>query len=51
MASHGNSTLWQQSKQMSGLVAIICEMQSDRYDFFLDEMIKHKNCLIIKELK
>lgn len=34
-----------------GFQTIIREMQVDRYEFFLDEMIKRRNRLIIKELE
>lgn len=34
-----------------GFQAIVREMQVDRYEFFLDEMIKRRNRRIIKELQ
>lgn len=34
-----------------GFKAIAREMQADRYDFFLDEMIKRRNRLIVKDLE
>lgn len=33
-----------------GLLAIMQDMQADRYDFFLDEMIKWWNRIIVREL-
>lgn len=36
---------------IGGYQPIVREMRADRYDFFLDEMIKLKNRLIIKELE
>ncbi|EJD36736.1 hypothetical protein AURDEDRAFT_73897, partial [Auricularia subglabra TFB-10046 SS5] len=35
---------------MGGFRAIVCEMRRERYNFFLDKMIKHRNRLIIAEL-
>jgi len=34
-----------------GFLAIVRDMQADRYEFFLDEMIKRRNRLIVKELR
>jgi hypothetical protein len=34
-----------------GFLAIVQNMQADRYEFFLDEMIKRRNHLIVKELQ
>jgi hypothetical protein len=34
-----------------GYQAIVQEMQVDIYEFFLDEMIKHRNRLIIQDLQ
>jgi hypothetical protein len=34
-----------------GLLAIVHNMQADRYKFFLDEMIKQWNRMVVKELK
>jgi hypothetical protein len=34
-----------------GFLAIVRDMQADRYEFFLDEMIKWQNRLIMKELR
>ncbi|KAF9522001.1 hypothetical protein CPB83DRAFT_911574 [Crepidotus variabilis] len=34
-----------------GFQSIVREMQADRYDFFLDEMIKRRNRILIKELE
>ena len=34
-----------------GFLAIVRNMQADRYEFFLDEMIKRRNHLIVKELQ
>lgn len=34
-----------------GFLAIIRDMQSDRYEFFLDEMIKRRNRMVVKELQ
>ncbi|EIN03778.1 hypothetical protein PUNSTDRAFT_77731, partial [Punctularia strigosozonata HHB-11173 SS5] len=33
-----------------GFAAMVREMRDDRYDFFLDEMIKHHNRLVVHEL-
>ena len=33
-----------------GFQSIVREMQADRYDFFLDEMVKCRNRILIKEL-
>jgi len=35
---------------IGGYQAIVREMQADRYDFFLDEMVKRRNRIITKEL-
>jgi hypothetical protein len=34
-----------------GFLAIVRDMQADRYEFFLDEMIKRRNRMVVKELK
>jgi hypothetical protein len=34
-----------------GFLAIVRDMQADRYEFFLDEMIKQRNRMIVKEPK
>ena len=34
-----------------GFLAIVHDMQADRYEFFLDEMIKRRNRMIVKELR
>ena len=34
-----------------GYQALVREMQVDRYNFFLDEMIKHRNRVIVKDLQ
>lgn len=34
-----------------GFTVIVRDMQSDRYEFFLDEMIKWRNRMIVKELQ
>jgi hypothetical protein len=33
-----------------GFAAIVREMREDRYDFFLDEMIKHHNRFVVDDL-
>ncbi|KDR69492.1 hypothetical protein GALMADRAFT_77432, partial [Galerina marginata CBS 339.88] len=46
-----SSAAKQANTWFGGFQAIIQEMQVDRYEFFLDEMIKQRNRMIIKELK
>ncbi|KAI0310867.1 hypothetical protein OF83DRAFT_1252236 [Amylostereum chailletii] len=36
---------------IGGFGAIVREMRPDRYDFFLDEMIKHRNRMIVDDLR
>ena len=33
-----------------GFLAVVRDMQADRYEFFFDEMIKRRNRMIVKEL-
>lgn len=33
-----------------GFLAIVRDMQADRYEFFLEEMVKRRNRMIVKEL-
>lgn len=47
-----NSSIAEQTNVWFGGFHSICrEMQVDRYNFFLDEMIRRKNQLIIEKLK
>lgn len=36
---------------LGGFQAIVREMREDRYDFFLDEMIKQRNRMFIADLR
>lgn len=48
---HFNSSAAEQANAwMSGYQAIVREMWVERYNFFLDEMVKRQNRIIIKEL-
>lgn len=33
-----------------GFLTVVHDMQADRYEFFLDQMVKHQNRMIVKEL-
>jgi hypothetical protein len=47
-----NSSAAEQSNVwIGGYQAIVREMEADRFEFFLDEMIKRRNRLIIQQLK
>jgi len=46
-----SSAAEQTNAWFGGYQAIVREMQADRYEFFLDEMIKRRNRLIIKDLE
>lgn len=46
-----SSAAEQTNAWFGGYQAIVREMQGDRYDFFLDEMIKRRNRLLVSELK
>lgn len=46
-----SSAAEQANTWFGGFQAIVREMQVDRYEFFLDEMIKRRNRMIIKELQ
>ncbi|KIM77020.1 hypothetical protein PILCRDRAFT_77240 [Piloderma croceum F 1598] len=47
-----NSSTAEQANAWYGVfLAIVQDMQADRYEFFLDEMIKQRNRMIVKELK
>ncbi|KDR68401.1 hypothetical protein GALMADRAFT_231368 [Galerina marginata CBS 339.88] len=46
-----SSAAEQTNAWFGGFQAMVREMQADRYDFFLDEMIKRRNRIVIKELK
>ncbi|KAF8957712.1 hypothetical protein BDZ97DRAFT_2078966 [Flammula alnicola] len=46
-----SSAAEQANAWIGGYQAIVREMQADRYEFFLDEMIKRRNCNIIKDLE
>jgi hypothetical protein len=46
-----SSAAEQANAWFGGYQAIVREMQVDRYEFFLDEMIKHCNRLIVKDLQ
>ena len=45
------SAVEQTNAWYGGFLAIVQDMQADRYEFFLDEMIKQKNRMIVNELK
>ena len=47
-----NSSVAEQANAWyGGFLAIVRDMQADRYEFFLDKMIKQRNRMIVKELK
>jgi hypothetical protein len=46
-----SSAAEQANAWIGGFQAIVREMQADRYEFFLDELIKRRNRNVIKELK
>ena len=46
-----SSAAEQTNAWFGGFQAMVREMQADRYDFFLDEMIKRRNRVLIQELK
>lgn len=46
-----SSAAEQTNAWFGGFSAIVREMQADRYDFFLDKMIKRRNRLIVKDLR
>ena len=46
-----SSAAEQANAWIGGHQAIVHEMQADRYEFFLDEMIKQRNHNIIKDLQ
>jgi hypothetical protein len=46
-----SSAAEQTNAWFGGFQAIVREMQANRYDFFLDEMIKRRNRTMIKELE
>lgn len=46
-----SSAAEQTNAWFGGYQAIVREMQVDRYEFFLDEMIKRRNQVIVKELR
>jgi hypothetical protein len=46
-----SSAAEQANAWIGGYQAIVREMQADRYEFFLDELIKRRNGNIIKELE
>lgn len=46
-----SSAAEQTNAWFGGFLAIVRDMQADRYEFFLDEMIKRQNRIIVSELK
>jgi len=46
-----SSAAEQTNAWFGGFQAIVREMQADRYEFFLDEMIKRRNRILIRELE
>ena len=36
---------------LAGFHAILRDMEATRYNFFLDEMLKRRNCYVVKQLK
>lgn len=46
-----SSTAEQANLWYGGFTAIVRDMQSDQYEFFLDKMIKRHNRMIVKELQ
>jgi hypothetical protein len=46
-----SSTAEQANAWFGGYSAIVHEMQADRYEIFLNEMIKHQNWFIVEDLQ
>ncbi|KAJ3520707.1 hypothetical protein NMY22_g12634 [Coprinellus aureogranulatus] len=46
-----SSAAEQANAWIGGYQAMVREMRAIRYDFFLDEMIRRRNCLIVRELE
>jgi hypothetical protein len=46
-----SSAAEQANAWIGGYQAIVREMQAERYDFFLDEMIKRRNQMIVSDLR
>jgi len=46
-----SSAAEQANAWIGGYAAIVREMQVDRYNFFLDEVIKRRNRVLVKELR
>lgn len=46
-----SSAAEQANAWIGGYQAVVREMQMDRYEFFLDEMIKRRNRALVKDLK
>ena len=49
---HINTSICKQTNVwLGGYQAILHDMESTRYNFYLDEMIKHCNCFVVAELE